>query len=244
MLWAIWTSAADLAEGLVELTIPNNPKSRLPKYRLTAREKLCSEQRKSEGRERMKKQKKHRKTIMSNDQQILKCRDDKAPVILSKVIEANDSMEPFKLAEGCVCSWLKKGDTLGPAKLRQRIEPWLTALFQSEHLALLVGSGLSHAVYSIAAKESLPGMGTIEFTKFDKEINAEAKRSADASGRGSFNFEDQIRSANELLRGLEIIAASKKLEDVTAGLRIDLKRILDDFAASILKGENRFDNFE
>ena len=28
------------------------------------------------------------------------------------------------------------------AKHRGRVEPWLTALFQSEHLSLLVGSGI------------------------------------------------------------------------------------------------------
>ncbi len=27
-------------------------------------------------------------------------------------------------------------------KFRQRVEPWLTALFQSDHLSLLVGSGI------------------------------------------------------------------------------------------------------
>jgi hypothetical protein len=30
--------------------------------------------------------------------------------------------------------------------LRKKIEPWLTAIFQSEHLSLLAGSGLTSAV--------------------------------------------------------------------------------------------------
>jgi hypothetical protein len=183
----------------------------------------------------MKQKKKDAKIIININQQILKCRDDKEPVILSRVNGQDDGAEPFKLADGYKCSWLKKDEAIGPAKLRPRIEPWLTALFQSEHLALLLGSGLSHAVHHIATietKRSLPGMGTIEFIQFDKEIKAEAKRSATAAGRQEGNFEDQIRVANELLRGLEIIGTSKALE-----LKNELERILDDFAASILKGE-------
>jgi hypothetical protein len=123
--------------------------------------------------------------------------------------------------------------------LRPRIEPWLTALFQSEHLALLVGSGLSHAVHRIATGAALPGMNPVTFAHFDTDINAEAKKSAEAVGRESGNIEDQIRVANELLRGLEIIAPSNpKVQEKWTGLKDDLKRVLDDFAASILKGEN------
>jgi hypothetical protein len=188
----------------------------------------------------MKQKKEDAKTIINKGQQILKCRDDKEPVILSRVNEKDDDAEPFKLADGCKCSWHKKDDTLGPAKLRPRIEPWLTALFQSEHLALLVGSGLSHAVHHIATietKNSMPGMGTIEFNHFDRIIKEEAERSAAAAGREEGNFEDQIRVANELLRGLEIIGASETFMGNAVELRNNLEGILDNFAASILKGE-------
>ena len=142
------------------------------------------------------------------DNQILKCRDDKDPVILEKVSEQAEGQKPFKMAEGCESSWLKKDTPVGAMDLRPRIEPWLTALFQSEHLALLVGSGLSHAVHRIATGAVLPGMNAVKFTHFDTEINVEAKKSAEASGREAGNIEDQIRVANELLRGLEIIASS------------------------------------
>ena len=189
----------------------------------------------------MKQKNKDKKTIIIKDQQILKCRDDKEPVILSRAMEQGDDAEPFKLADGYKCSWLKTDDTIGPAKLRPRIEPWLTALFQSEHLSLLVGSGLSHAVHQIATietRKTMPGMGTIKFNNFNEEIKYEAKRSALVAGREEGNIEDQIRVANELIRGLEIIAASfEGFEDKTEDLKADLKHILDDFAASILKGE-------
>jgi hypothetical protein len=98
---------------------------------------------------------------MKEGDQIIKCRDDKAPVVLVKVVGPTDVGEPFKLADGYECSWLKKDETLGPAKLRPRIEPWLTALSQSEHLSLLVGSGISYAVHSIATGMSRPVMNQI-----------------------------------------------------------------------------------
>lgn len=176
---------------------------------------------------------------MSEDQQILKCRDDKSPVLLLRSETPEDESEPFKLKEGCECSWLKKDVAIGPTKLRPRIEPWLTALFQSEHLSLLIGSGLTYAVHYIANNKAMPGMRTVKFRHFGEEINAEAKRSAKAAGRGEdCNIEDQIRVANELLRGLEIVASSfDGFEDKAVDLKSDLENVLDDFAASILKSE-------
>lgn len=81
-------------------------------------------------------------------------------------------------------------------------------------------------------------MNPVKFTHFDAEITAEAKKSADAAGRENGNIEDQIRVANELLRGLEIIAESNEgLKTQVTGLTEDLKNVLKEFAASILKSE-------
>ena len=176
---------------------------------------------------------------MEADEQILKCRDDKAPVILSKKVEKDSDRSTFMLADGSECSWLKKDDIFGPEKLRPRIEPWLTALFQSEHLALLVGSGLTTAAHLIATSKGVSGMSPATFTHFNAEITSEAKKSAASSGRESGNIEDQIRVANELLRGLEILAGSAKdYQKKAASLRKDIMQVLGDFAASILKCEN------
>ena len=41
-----------------------------------------------------------------------------------------------------------------PAVHRKKIEPWLSALFQAEHLNLLVGSGLTTAVLSASSRFS------------------------------------------------------------------------------------------
>ena len=82
-----------------------------------------------------------------------------------------------------------------PASLRKMIEPWLSAVFQSEHLSLLIGSGFTTAV-ACAAGASPTGMATVSFgCSLEAEINKHAQQSAKASGRGSANIEDQIRAA-------------------------------------------------
>lgn len=174
--------------------------------------------------------------------QILRSRDDQSVVLMDRT---KSSTEPsFNLSANTTCSWADDDESFGPETIRPRIEPWLTALAQSEHLSLLIGSGLTHAVHSIAVGKTLPGMQSIPFNIFNDEISEEAKRVAEAAGRNSGNFEDQIRVANELLRGLEIVA-STKAETATehaqvADLRKDLTNALESFAALILKGEHNF----
>jgi SIR2-like domain len=176
---------------------------------------------------------------LEKDEQIIKCRDDKAPIVLSKVINESEAEPAFKVSEGSNCSWLSKDDTITPEKLRPRIEPWLTALFQSEHFSLLIGSGLTHAIHRMAAGKSLPGMSQANLSHYSDEINAGAKKSAEVAGRKEGNIEDQVRVAFELLRGLEIIASSNaELKKKADGLRMDLTTALSNFATSILAGEH------
>lgn len=178
------------------------------------------------------------------DGQILKCRDDHAPVLIEKYADVDEGPQLFRLKEGTTCSWVKSDEPFGPEKLRERIEPWLTALFQSEHLGLLVGSGLTHALHYMATGKSLPGMTISKLGTFDDEIAKEAERSSEATGRSRGNIEDQIRVANELLRGLAILASTKEPWDEELDhverLKDGLKSLLAEFAASILKGESGF----
>ena len=170
--------------------------------------------------------------------QILKCRDDKAPISLSKVAGEPGAEVAFTLAEGSTSSWFTKDGTIGPETLRPRIEPWLTALFQSEHLSLLIGSGLTHAMHLMATEQLLPGMAQATFTNHQDAINAAAKKSADAAGREGGNIEDQIRVANELLRGMEIASETNDaLKNKVTELKNDVTKVLEDFAKSILAGE-------
>ncbi|WP_217125619.1 SIR2 family protein [Hydrogenophilus thiooxidans] len=176
---------------------------------------------------------------LQNGQQIIKTRDDPERLTLAPIPPANDR---FKLAEGVSCSWAKADEEFGPEKLRERIEPWLTALCQSEHLSLLVGSGLTHAVHRLATGASLPGMNTVDFKTLGDVIKAEVKRTAKELERGEGNIEDQIRVVNELLRGLQILAATKAKDAQerkhVEDLRRELSEALQSFAASILQGEN------
>jgi len=166
---------------------------------------------------------------------ILKTRDDKAPV---EFVNSGDGGK-FKLGEGVDCSWLSADAEFGPEKLRPRIEPWLTALFQSEHLALLAGSGLSHTVHHLATGNLLPGMSEATFTNYNAEILDKAKESAKLAGRKEGNIEDQVRVVNELIRGLEILSSrNHALKVPLDSLKTELKTVLGNFANSILKGEN------
>ena len=177
----------------------------------------------------------------SGARQIIKCRDDARVVFLRDSDDVASATRTFKLSEATSCSWAKPEDSLGPDLLRHRIEPWLTALVQSEHLSLLVGSGLTHAVHRLATDKGLPGMTTISFKTMEREIEAEAMRTAELANREKGNFEDQIRVATELLRGLEIIASTKPPDAPEARqlavLRTELTNALQSFADTILEGE-------
>ena len=176
--------------------------------------------------------------------QILKTRDDQVPVFLVRDGGAEETTKPFRLPSDVTCSWIRANEPFGPKKLRPRIEPWLTALVQSEHLSLLLGSGLTHAANAIATEDPLPGMGAIRFdVPHEEEIAADAKRASKLAGRDTGNFEDQVRAANELLRGLEIIASTKAIDapehEQIEGVRRGLKAALGSFAHSILEGERQ-----
>lgn len=117
--------------------------------------------------------------------------------------------------------------------LRARIEPWLTALFQADHLNLLVGSGLTSGIQHLAEATAVSSMSGGHFTEYPDEIAAAAEASAVAAGRKTPNIEDEIRTANQLVRGLEILGKTAE----SKALRANLDEILRKFADSILTGE-------
>jgi len=141
--------------------------------------------------------------------------------------------------------WLKRQDgQKGHAvtELRSRVEPWLTALFQSEHLALLVGSGLTQAVHRIAAGAAAAGsMSKLLLSSAHAQaIEVAATEAASRAGRENGNVEDQLRVANELLRGLQILGsvqAGKDMKDAADQLASELDTALAAFARSILLSE-------
>ena len=166
------------------------------------------------------------------DANILKVRDDRNHLELEWDQSANkftiNSKENFDWCseEGCT-----KSD------LRSRIEPWLTSLFQSEHLSLLVGSGLTTAVQFDACGSADNGMSkTSEFTVYSDEIEKAAVDSAKKSGRNIANIEDRIRVANEVLNGLKVLQYSDDVSDISTKLdtlRSDLENVIKNFTDNI-----------
>jgi len=96
------------------------------------------------------------KTVLGTGGQILKTRDDYAPIFLSRASDSTGA-DRFTAPIDSTCSWAKPDQPFGVEMLRPRIEPWLTALVQSEHLSLLIGSGLTHAVHGLATTTARTG---------------------------------------------------------------------------------------
>lgn len=158
---------------------------------------------------------------------ILKTRDDQEIVRFDG--QPNGT---FKLADNVHCNWMNHDQEFSVKEIRPRIEPWLTSLFQSEHLSLLTGSGLTHAIHRLATSKPAAGMENTTFSEFNDQISSQAQVSAVKAGRSVANFEDQLRIANELLRGLEI------QNDVRAAkLKSEIEEQMDTFAESVLKSE-------
>lgn len=122
-----------------------------------------------------------------------------------------------------------------PKSWRSKVEPWLSAIFQTEHFSLLVGSGLSTAI-AYSAKIPAQGMGRLELTgEYNDLIKAHAGKSASAMERGEANLEDDFRVALELLRGYEILGDEKH------GVLLDeLNGKLNEFIRAILSTERLF----
>lgn len=116
------------------------------------------------------------------------------------------------------------------ARARRHIEPWLSAVFQAEHLNLLVGSGFSTSISYLAGVIGA-GMG---FTDLgypdDAHIREHAQAGATKMGRGDPNIEDQIRSTLVLLEALDLLKDSRAndlRERLDKRLREFLRAILD-----------------
>lgn len=116
---------------------------------------------------------------------------------------------------------------------RKRIEPWLSALFQSEHLSLLVGSGMTTAVaYACGAKAA--GMRRVAFgTPHENELDAHIAKKAAAMGRGEPNLEDQLSAAIAMQTGLEIAG----LKDAADQWSAAIDTVLKSFLTSLLETE-------
>lgn len=90
------------------------------------------------------------------------------------------------------------------AGARRRIESWLSALIQSDHLSLLIGNGLPTAIGNLVGQ--LPPSMAMQLEAGDSTdvIRRHASTAASRAGR-DHNLEDEIRSALALVAGLEVL---------------------------------------
>ena len=168
---------------------------------------------------------------------IIKVRDDREPIYF----RMKGDKTGFELIDKTELDWCS-GSQFTKGDLRARVEPWLTSLFQSEHLSLLVGSGLTSAIQIAACGSSNNGMSSdTKFTVFADEITNAANESAKKAGRGEANIEDKIRIANDVISGLKVLQGNPDFPniDLTLGeLCTELERILKDFTDNIFAIEN------
>ena len=131
------------------------------------------------------------------------------------------------------------------------IEPRIAALIQAEHVALLVGSGLTTAI-GFAVGAATQGMARATLASpLAASVTSSADASAKRMGRGTANIEDDIRAIRQLLDGLEVAAsappdlapeseASSFAHTAAAyrdSLNLELEEILSTFARNILAAE-------
>lgn len=170
--------------------------------------------------------------VGSKNKNILKVRDDFDCLELIW----QDEKKKFSLESKQKVSWCPDGFCT-KSELRSHIEPWLTSLFQSEHLSLLVGSGLSTAIQYDACGAADNGMdSSFPFSVFSDQIKKAATESAERTGRKEKNIEDIIRVTNEVVRGLSILEESGEIQDCSIKLetlRTELESVMTDFSENI-----------
>jgi hypothetical protein len=117
-------------------------------------------------------------------------------------------------------------------KLRKDIEPWLTAVFQSEHLSLLLGNGFTCGI-ALASGGIPTSMNKCQWEcKLKKKVDDFAEESAKDCGRGSANIEDQIRAALQLEAGLRVMGVK-----LATDWKNEIDKQLKCFMDSILETE-------
>jgi hypothetical protein len=121
------------------------------------------------------------------------------------------SLPPHLLRVGGVTRPLTETE-LEPKVLSREIEPWLAAILQSEHVSLLLGNGFGTAI-AAAAGAPPAGMALVDFGLPETTaVTRRATELAALSGRGAPNIEDQIRSALQLVAGLEVLADPRAVQ--------------------------------
>ncbi|MDE0268022.1 MAG: SIR2 family protein [Acidimicrobiaceae bacterium] len=118
---------------------------------------------------------------------------------------------------------------------RTKVEPYLAALLQVEHLNLLVGAGLSMGLVQKADNGNIFDMSKplqINDNELKKSIKKAARRSAQHTARGKPNLEDYLRIAISAAEGLNHIN-----EDAANILQKAIDDALEKIYSDILRTE-------
>ena len=176
----------------------------------------------------------------NSEKQLLKIREmrDILEFELRKSESAEDTLKPTTRAPGF------EKESYQAHELRKEIEPWLTALFQSDHFSLLTGAGLTSAIHNCTTGKSPEGFACRSYAAFDEQIQTEAKRSAQESGRGEPNPEDQLRTALRIADGLRILIQCgtskepwKSIEADSTKLEDDIGEVIKELVTGVLNSE-------
>jgi hypothetical protein len=125
------------------------------------------------------------------------------------------------------------------------VAPWLSSILQSEHLALLLGSGFTSAIADVAGVAAATMASAPLAGPHSKEVESAAANSAAAIGRGDPNVEDRIRAALTLIGGLDVLGSSDADEwrtELDRTLRALVESVLAserDLAAAITSGDSK-----
>ena len=95
-----------------------------------------------------------------------------------------------------------------PDEHRKHIEPWLSALFQAEHVNLLVGSGLTIAIAEAANAPTVDMSPDVLQYDCADAVTKRAEASAEHLDRQNYNIENQVRAISELIGGLRVLASA------------------------------------
>ena len=115
---------------------------------------------------------------------------------------------------------------IGPSE-RRKIESWLAALIQTEHLALLLGNGISSAVGHLIGTYPPSMRQHVEVGDDSGLIRSHAEDSAARLSREA-NLEDEIRSALDLLQGLQVLRETARADAVRRSVDVAMTGLLSD----------------
>jgi len=135
-----------------------------------------------------------------------------------------------------------------PEEHREHVEPWLSALFQAEHLNLLVGSGLTTALANAAGAPIVDMQPAPVKLEYAESVQKAAMESATRLGRGELNIEDQIRVIIDLISGLRVLAKdtqphrnrnslSGEAREIVDRWESELDKVLSEFLKKVLETE-------